>query len=648
MRRIDPQSEVCQNRRMEKIVAWFREKIKKPIVRERLALMLPCLPFFGMFLVITYFLTGIIYLNLFYCAIILFLIFGSIFKKWHRFDWFYYWLSIAVFFLLWANQFNGFRLTGENFDWWSQTYPYIQLNSKCEIMCYTPLSIPLTLLIISSFIGMAYLVNRYFTEFRKKIFWPILGFSSFYWIVMTPIYLLLIDQNLSYIFRQTPSALFLPHRPLFILFIAALLAIHSKKKSGSRFFIIGIAFFHLFFLIMNASILSVIKTNVGYSINFGEVFYSNSLNLMTLFRNYTDIFWVRPVFFCNAFLLSSLLFLAIRKTWRKWRQKPNKTLSGILLWIPGSLACIYIGMIFLFPTNIAYKFEGLIPSFLSESYDKPRSNWFFYGFYAILIGILLIQLIRWLIPVARSPNLSSGLFQSLRSKAMEIICILISTGVLIYSFTGFRVTQADWELTKAVHDSDLGSVEQAIEKGADPFVRYDGGNLLHLAIWSDDPAVLNFLLEKGLDPNQKNLRGEIPILELMNIENWFSDNSEATEKKVKFLIEKGAEFDLSFTSFLSRQHLLPIFFEICSDKKRIREIINRQDENGSTELHKAVIEGDFESIKILLAYGADPSIRDNEGKIPADLAEGKHKEEILELLKNSSITPALLKNKSKE
>lgn len=60
---------------------------------------------------------------------------------------------------------------------------------------------------------------------------------------------------------------------------------------------------------------------------------------------------------------------------------------------------------------------------------------------------------------------------------------------------------------------------------------------------------------------------------------------------------------------------------------------NAQQQGGWTALHAAADSGDSEMVKTLVEHGADPLIRNNDGKSPADIAQAKGYQEVLNLLR---------------
>jgi len=60
---------------------------------------------------------------------------------------------------------------------------------------------------------------------------------------------------------------------------------------------------------------------------------------------------------------------------------------------------------------------------------------------------------------------------------------------------------------------------------------------------------------------------------------------------------------------------------------------NIQDHAGDTALHDAARFGHVDVVQILLEAGADPSIKNNQGKDPLTLAELANKEDVIKILR---------------
>lgn len=147
-----------------------------------------------------------------------------------------------------------------------------------------------------------------------------------------------------------------------------------------------------------------------------------------------------------------------------------------------------------------------------------------------------------------------------------------------------------------------------LEKGADVNVpgrrneQIKDQTVLHLAIAKEDAELAKDLLKRGADPNKANNLGQLPLIEAVLA-------SKLDVELIKMMIEKGA--DVNKKEPESQAHSL-IF------------LTNNRD--ASSEARREVG-------KLLLAKGADKSIKDKDGKTALDWAKQLKNRELVELLK---------------
>jgi len=113
----------------------------------------------------------------------------------------------------------------------------------------------------------------------------------------------------------------------------------------------------------------------------------------------------------------------------------------------------------------------------------------------------------------------------------------------------------------------------------------DGFTALHLALFSGEEAALRLLIERGADleapSRHRTIRGVRPLQTAAFVREC---------GLAEILLDAGAQVD-------------------------------GRGENGATALHSAAQHGDEEFIRLLVDRGADPTIRDDTGKRPADYAK---------------------------
>ena len=152
-------------------------------------------------------------------------------------------------------------------------------------------------------------------------------------------------------------------------------------------------------------------------------------------------------------------------------------------------------------------------------------------------------------------------------------------------------------LSGALSLYDLGSFEDYgpefvkwfLDNGADPNIRTEDGTLLHEAIGTEEPFVVEYLIDAGADVNATNEKGDTPLLEAVGV---FCDSAQSyVFEQIRCLIDNGAN-------------------------------VNCFDNDGYTPLHIAAEFGNEELVKFFIEEcHLDPAINYGAGT-PADLAKG--------------------------
>jgi ankyrin repeat protein len=182
------------------------------------------------------------------------------------------------------------------------------------------------------------------------------------------------------------------------------------------------------------------------------------------------------------------------------------------------------------------------------------------------------------------------------------------------------------------------SIKLLLAAGAKINIRDADGNIpLHIAVLFRHPENLDEILKANPDIDAINTEGCTPF----HLAVRRPDN----EKAIDLLIQHGA--DLSITDPAGRNALL---VSVSSHQKEYIELlvskgidINSRDNDGNTALHyplinvlknKLYLPYSKEIVKILMEEGADPQIRNKQGKSPMDLAVESGENELINLLKS--------------
>lgn len=190
----------------------------------------------------------------------------------------------------------------------------------------------------------------------------------------------------------------------------------------------------------------------------------------------------------------------------------------------------------------------------------------------------------------------------------------------------------DCGYTPLMHATKKGHVECVkilLAGGADvAAVSNRGTSALHLA--AEQPEIMAMLLAAGAPVNLADDQGFTPLREVAECRT-----SERACDCMHLLIAAGADINYqSFsgepplywtTSAYNGQGLMQILLEAGADP-------NLCGNDGFTSLHSAAEGGCAEAVRLLLAAGADPTLKDAQGRMPRDYARGKAAKECRDLL----------------
>ena len=157
------------------------------------------------------------------------------------------------------------------------------------------------------------------------------------------------------------------------------------------------------------------------------------------------------------------------------------------------------------------------------------------------------------------------------------------------------------QLLEAAQYGDLDLARQALKVGADVDARPRGGTALWWACQEGHFEIVKFLVSRGADVNVYDDHGFTPLLQAVG---------EDHPNIVAFLIESGARVNAT----------------------------SRADGN-SAPLHTACAYGYAECTRVLLSHGADPTLKDGEGKTPAAYARMYGHQDLADMVDKWSARP---------
>lgn len=227
-----------------------------------------------------------------------------------------------------------------------------------------------------------------------------------------------------------------------------------------------------------------------------------------------------------------------------------------------------------------------------------------------------------------------------------------------------EVAKANINLLDAVKRADEQSIETSLASGADINSQDEYGmTALHWAVWDNLGLITQALLLKRPDLSIRDKDGRTPLFLAVLARNKdmverlidggatttinLSDNNgyaplyvavtNGDINIVDYLVRKKASLntpakDGTTPLYASINH--PAILKYLLERPDID--LNARDREGQTALHKAVLAGNNEAVRLLIEKGADYRVSDTKGKLPLDYAIEQGKREIVSLLPQMS------------
>lgn len=183
-----------------------------------------------------------------------------------------------------------------------------------------------------------------------------------------------------------------------------------------------------------------------------------------------------------------------------------------------------------------------------------------------------------------------------------------------------QIEQDKMELEAMLRDPNTSpkafgkKLDEAIKHGyrlTDPMAEYNNWHLISYAVAEGNIAMVQEILNRGYDVNQKDNSGSTPIMVV-------ASNAEM----LNFLLKKGAnindanKFKMTLLSYVVQDGNVEQAKLLISKGAKI----NTKHENGMTLMHYAALSGNPEMFKFLAKKGLDMNAKDKNGKTPLDYA----------------------------
>ncbi len=185
------------------------------------------------------------------------------------------------------------------------------------------------------------------------------------------------------------------------------------------------------------------------------------------------------------------------------------------------------------------------------------------------------------------------------------------------------------DIHKAAFEGDADCVKKLLEQGVDPNAKdVYGRTPLHLAVHAGHRGVVKLLLDYGADPDARDAAGQTPL-------HWAVAHGHADIEEL--LLESGA--DPNARDFAGNTPL-----HIAAMTTYFNEVAEVMFEVGP-KLFPAEFPYDRgDVVRMLLEYGADPTVENEQGLTPLDLAVKMDNDLVAEIIA-SRLPPERTKSK---
>jgi ankyrin repeat protein len=210
----------------------------------------------------------------------------------------------------------------------------------------------------------------------------------------------------------------------------------------------------------------------------------------------------------------------------------------------------------------------------------------------------------------REINKSRPLWLACEARSLPMVKSLVEHGADV------KVRNAEHKtvLWPAVNYDNMPIVEYLVEHGADPRALQDDGQTL---LWAaETKPMAEFLMNAGVDPKHKDINGDTALHQACR---------HSLLEVVRLLLDKG--LDIEAQGHWNMRPLQSAASTLTGDPKPVVNLLLQRGANidshgyrGQTALHECALYNRYEMAEYLLARGAKPDLKDDDGRTPVDTA----------------------------